>query len=63
MPRLLKETSLLFLCNFLLKEVSDEVDFFLHVDRHESHLQTDAMFLMGMVKHSQSSQNSKLAMS
>ena len=38
--------------------MSDEVDF-LHVDKHESLVQT----LLGMVKHSQSSQNSKFAMS
>ena len=42
----------------LKKELSDEVDF-LHVDKHESLVQT----LLGMVKHSQSSQNSKFAMS
>ena len=46
----------------LKKELSDEVDF-LHADRHESLLQIDSMILMGMVKHSQSSQNSKFAMS
>ena len=43
----------------LKKEVSDEVDF-LHADKHEILLQMDAMFLMGMVKHSQTS---KFAMS
>ena len=47
---------------FLKKEVSDKVDF-LHADKHESLLQIDTMILMGMVKHSQSSQNSKFAMS
>ena len=36
---------------------------FLHADKHESLLQTDTVILMVMVKHSQSSQNSKLAMS
>ena len=35
----------------------------MHVDKHESLLQIDTMILIGMVKHSQSSQNSKLAMS
>ena len=59
MPKLPK-ISLLFLCNILRK--SDEVDF-LHADKHESLLQIDSMILMGMVKHSQSSQNSKFAMS
>ena len=39
----------------------DEADFFLS-DRHESSLQIDTMILKGMVKHSQSSQNSKFAM-
>ena len=36
---------------------------FLQVDKHESLFQIDAMNLMGMVKHSHSSQNSKFAMS
>ena len=31
-------------------------------DKHESLLQTDSMVLMGMIKHSQSSQNSEFAM-
>ena len=42
--------------------MNDEVDF-LHTDKQKSLLQIDAMILMGMVKHSQSSQNSKFAMS
>ena len=42
--------------------MNDEVDF-LHVDKHESLLQIDAIILVEMVKHFQSSQNSKLAMS
>ena len=42
--------------------MSDEVDF-LHADKHESLLQIDSMILMGMVKHSQISQNSKFAVS
>ena len=42
--------------------MSDEVDY-LQVDKHENFLQIDTWFLMGMVKHSQSSRNSKLAMS
>ena len=36
---------------------------FLHTDKHESLLQIDSMILMEMGKHSQSSQNSKFAMS
>ena len=39
----------------------NEADF-LNADKHESLLHID-MILMGMVKHSQSSQNSKFAMS
>ena len=42
--------------------MSDEVDF-LHADKHESLLQIDTMVLMGIAKHSQSSQNSKFVMS
>ena len=42
--------------------MNDEVDF-LHTDKQKSLLQIDAMILMGMVKHSQSSQNRKFAMS
>ena len=47
---------------YLRKEVINEVDF-LHEGRHGNFLQIDAMILMGMVKHFQSSQNSKFAMS
>ena len=47
---------------YLKKEVSNEV-YFLHTDKHESLLQTDAMILKGKVKHSQSFQKSKFAMS
>ena len=36
---------------------------FWHADKHESLLQIDSIILMGMVKLSQSSQNSKFAMS
>ena len=35
---------------------------YLHTGRHENSLQTYAMILLGMVKHFQSSQNSKFAM-
>ena len=42
--------------------MSDEVDF-LHADKHESLLQINTMILIGMVRHSQSFQNSKFAMS
>ena len=46
---------------YLKKEESDEDDFF-HTGKHESFLQIDTI-LMGMIKHSQSCQNSKFAMS
>ena len=45
-----------------MKEVSDEVDF-LYVDKHEGFLQINSMVLIDMVKHLQSSQNNKFAMS
>ena len=48
---------------YLKKEVSDEDKHFLHADKHESLLQIDTMILIGIVKHSQSSQNSKFTMS
>ena len=44
-----------------LEESSDEVDF-LHTDKHEILPQIDSMIFMGMVKHSQSSQNGEFAM-
>ena len=46
---------------YLKKEVIDEVDV-LHANEHECFLQIDTMILMGMVKHSQSSESSKFAM-
>ena len=36
---------------------------FLHAEKHESLLQIDIMILTGTIKHTQSSQNSKFAMS
>ena len=42
--------------------MKDEVDF-LPADKHESLLQIDTMISMGVVKHSQSSPNSKFTMS
>ena len=63
MAKLIKRTSLLFLCNILRKKyISDEVDF-LHADKYESMLQIDTMILMVIVKHSQSSQKGKFVMS
>ena len=59
---------------YLSKEVKDEVDF-LHADKHQSFLQVDfntlgievsykviLSLLMGMIKHSQSTQSTKFAM-
>ena len=42
--------------------MSDEGDF-LHADKHESLIQIDTMILIGIANHTQSSQNSKFAMS
>ena len=61
---------------YLKKEVRDEVDF-LHADKHQSFLQVDfgtmrgikvsykviLSLLMGMIKHSQSTQSNKFAIS
>ena len=46
---------------YLKKEVSDETDF-LHAYKHQSLLQIDPMALIGIAKHSQSFQNSKVTM-
>ena len=51
-----------YLCNISRKTWGTKL-IFLHADKHESLLQTDTVILMVMVKHSQSSQNRKLAMS
>ena len=45
-----------------LEKAQDAIDF-LHAGKHERLLQIDIMILMEMVKYSQSSQNSKFAMS
>ena len=42
--------------------MNDKVDF-LHAGKHENLLQIDTMILMEIVKHLQSSQNSKFTMS
>ena len=47
---------------YLKKEVNDKVDL-LHAGKHKDLLQIDTMILMEMVKHFQSSQNSKFAIS
>ena len=47
---------------YLKKEVRDEIDF-LHADKHESLLQIDNMTLIEIIKHSQSSENTKVTVS
>ena len=46
MPKLLKITILLLLYNNK-RDVSEEVDFFLHADKHKSFLQIDTMIFDG----------------
>ena len=60
--KIIQNTKLLYVCNYLKKEVSDEVSF-LHADNHQSFLQVGTMILMWMNKHSESLQNSKFTMS
>ena len=62
--RITKNNKFAISLQYLKKEVSDEVDF-LHVKKHESSIQIETMMIFDgdMVKQSQSSQNSKFAMS
>ena len=60
-PNYLKQQVCYFLA-ISLKKLSDEVDF-MQAGKHENLLPIDSRILMGMVKHSQSSQSSKFAMS
>ena len=62
MPKLPKTKTFSISLQYLKREVNDEVDF-LHAGKHENLLQIDTMILMEMVKHFQSSQNSKFTMS
>ena len=62
MPKLPKKESLLFFLQYLKEEVSDEIDF-LNADMHKNLLQIDTMTLIGILKHSQSSQNTKVTLS
>ena len=62
MPKLPKITSLLFLCNILRKKWVMKL-IFLHADKYKSLLQIHTMILIGIVKHSQSFQNSKFTIS
>ena len=60
--KLPKITSLHISLQCYKKQINEEVDFSL-ADKHQSMLQIDTMVLVGMVKHSQSSQESKFVMS
>ena len=60
-PTLSKITSWLFLCNIQERSEIDEVDF-LHAYKDGCFLQIYTKTLMGMVKYSQNSHNSKFAM-
>ena len=59
-PKLPERTSLPF-SQYLIKEVSNEVNF-LRADKNESMLQIDRMLLMKIDKYFQSSKNSTFAM-
>ena len=62
LPKLPKITSLLFLCNILRKKWVMKLIFCMQISMKVSY-KLILWFLMGMVKHSQSYQNSKFAMS
>ena len=62
MPNLPQKTKFAVSLQYLKKKVSDEIDF-LHAGKHESLLQIDILTLIGIVKDSQSFQNSKVIMS
>ena len=62
MAKLPKITSLPFLCNIVRKKQVIQL-IFLHAVEHEGFLQISTMVLIGMVKHSQSSQIRKFPMS
>ena len=62
MPKLSKITSLPFFCN-ILREKRVMKLIFLQTDKHKVSYKLILWFLMGMVKHFESSQNSKFAMS
>ena len=57
-----KNNKLVYLCSISRKAWGIDVDF-LHAGKHKNLQQIDTITLMGMIKHFQSSQNSKLAMS
>ena len=60
--QIIQNNKFAILLQYLKKEVRDEVYFF-YADLHEAFLQVSTMILIGMVKHFQSSQNSKFGMS
>ena len=62
MPKLPENNKFDICMQYPKKEVTDEADF-IHADKHEWFLQIDAMILMGMVEHSQSSESNKFASS
>ena len=62
MLKLPEITSLLFLCNILQNTGMMKL-IFLHADEHEGFLQINTMVLIEMVKHFQTSQNKKFAIS
>ena len=55
MPKLPQVTSLVFLCNILIRKWVMKL-IFLHADKYESYRQIDTIILMEMVKHLQSTQ-------
>ena len=55
MPKLPQITSLIFLCNILIRKWVMKL-IFLHADKYESYGQIDTIILMEMVKHPQSTQ-------
>ena len=60
-PQITQHNKFAISLQYLKKEMSDEVDF-LHAGKYESFLQIDTMILIGMLKYSQNSQNSKFVM-
>ena len=62
MSKLPKTKNFAISLQYLKKEMNVQVDF-LHAGKHENLLQINTIILMEMVKHFQSSQNSKFTMS
>ena len=53
-PQITRKNKLTVFQQYLKKEESDEVDLFLHADKHNNFLQIDTMIFDEIVKHSQS---------